>query len=258
VGDDVYGGTFRYLEKVRRPNGVTTRYADLAADPEAMWEALSERTRLVWFETPDEPAAQGRRHRGRGGVLRERYGGGPRPLLVVDNTFASPILQRPLDLGADIVFHSRRSTSRAQRHGPRRGGDARRGDRRAAAVPAERDGRRAGPFDCFLALRGLRTLPLRVGRHAPMPPRSRASWRARRHRVAVRTRVLASGPHAHPQAACASRQMRAGGGMVSFVPAARAGRSARERAVRDLRIDPDLHPRRVARRRRIADRAAGR
>src|SRR5688572_5189762 len=55
VGDDVYGGTYRYLEKVRGPNGVTTRYADLAGDPESMWESLSDRTRLVWFETPTNP-----------------------------------------------------------------------------------------------------------------------------------------------------------------------------------------------------------
>src|SRR5689334_22253100 len=106
VGDDVYGGTFRYLERVRGPNGVTTRYANLAADPEAMWEALSERTRLVWFESPTNPLLKVVDIAGASAVLRERFGDGPRPLLVVDNTFASPILQRPLDLGADIVFHS--------------------------------------------------------------------------------------------------------------------------------------------------------
>ena len=229
VGDDVYGGTFRYLERVRRPDGVTPRYADLAADPEAMWEALSERTRLVWFETPTNPLLKVVDIRATPAVLRERFGGGPRPLLVVDNTFATPVLQRPLDLGADIVFHSAtkylaghsdtvvvtRDEEVAQR--------LRFYQNAAGAVP--------GPFDCFLALRGLRTLPLRVGRH-----NANASEVARF--LAERDDIdwlsypgLASGPQAHPQAASAAQQMRAGGGMVSFVPTARNGASARDRAI---------------------------
>jgi cystathionine gamma-synthase len=232
VGDDVYGGTFRYLDKVRRANGVTTRYADLAADPEAMWEALSERTRLVWFETPTNPLLKVVDVAASARVVREHYGNGPRPLIVVDNTFASPVLQRPLDLGADIVFHS--ATKYLAGHSDTVLGVAVTRDPAIAerlrflqnamgAVP--------GPFDCFLALRGLRTLPLRVGRHA-----ANASEVARY--LADRDDIewlsypgLASGPHAHPQAASAAQQMRAGGGMVSFVPTARGGRSARERAV---------------------------
>jgi cystathionine beta-lyase/cystathionine gamma-synthase len=232
VGDDVYGGTFRYLEKVRGPNGVMTRYADLAADPEAMWEALSERTRLVWFETPTNPLLKVVDIAGAAQVLRERYGGGPQPLLVVDNTFASPILQRPLDLGADIVFHS--ATKYLAGHSDTILGVAVTRDEAiaerlrflqnaAGAVP--------GPFDCFLALRGLRTLPLRMGRHA-LNASEVASFLAERDDVEwVSYPGLASGRHAHPQAACAARQMRAGGGIVSFVPAGRDGGSARERAV---------------------------
>jgi cystathionine gamma-synthase len=232
VGDDVYGGTFRYLERVRGPNGVTTRYADLAADPEAMWEALSERTRLVWFETPTNPLLKVVDITGAAAVLRERFGDGPRPLLVVDNTFASPILQRPLDLGADIVFHS--ATKYLAGHSDTVLGVAVTRDpaiderlrflqNAAGAVP--------GPFDCFLALRGLRTLPLRVGRHA-LNASEIAQFLAEREDVDwVSYPGLASGPHAHPQAACASRQMRAGGGMVSFVPASRGGGSARDRAI---------------------------
>jgi cystathionine gamma-synthase len=232
VGDDVYGGTFRYLEKVRGPNGVTTRYADLAGDPEAMWEALSERTRLVWFETPTNPLLKVVDIRASADVLRERYGDGPRPLVVVDNTFASPVLQRPLDLGADIVFHS--ATKYLAGHSDTVLGIAVTRDpaiaerlrflqNAAGAVP--------GPFDCFLALRGLRTLPLRVGRH-----NANASEVARF--LADRDDVewlsypgLADGPRAHPQAACAARQMRSGGGMVSFIPAARGAGSARDRAI---------------------------
>jgi cystathionine gamma-synthase len=232
VGDDVYGGTFRYLERIRVPNGVATRYADLAGDREALWEALSERTRLVWFETPTNPLLKVVDIEAAARVVRERYGDGPGPLMVVDNTFASPILQRPLDLGADVVFHS--GTKYLAGHSDTIIGIAVTRDptvaeqlrflqNAAGAVP--------GPFDCFLALRGLRTLPLRVGRHA-LNASEVARFLAERDDVEwVSYPGLASGPRAHPQAACAARQMRAGGGMVSFVPAARNGRAARDRAV---------------------------
>jgi cystathionine beta-lyase/cystathionine gamma-synthase len=232
VGDDVYGGTFRYLERVRGPQGVVTRYADLAADPEAMWESLSDRTRLVWFETPTNPLLKVVDVRAAAGVVRERFGSGPRPILVVDNTFATPVLQRPLDLGADIVFHS--ATKYLAGHSDTVIGVAVTRDpaiaerlrflqNAAGAVP--------GPFDCFLALRGLRTLPLRVGRHnanaseiaAFLADRDDVDW--------LSYPGLGSGRHAHPQAACASQQMRAGGGMVSFVPRGRDRQSARDRAI---------------------------
>ncbi|HJP87654.1 MAG TPA: PLP-dependent transferase [Candidatus Limnocylindrales bacterium] len=232
VGDDVYGGTFRYLEKVRGPNGVATKYANLAGDPESLWEALTDRTRLVWFESPTNPLLKVVDIRATAQVVHERFGEGPRPLIVVDNTFASPILQQPLDLGADIVFHS--ATKYLAGHSDTILGVA---VTRDPAV-AERlrflqnaMGGVPGPFDCFLGLRGLQTLPLRVGRH-----NANASEVARY--LATRDDIewlsypgLANGPHAHPQAACAQQQMRAGGGMVSFVPKARGGRSARERAV---------------------------
>jgi cystathionine gamma-synthase len=232
VGDDVYGGTFRYLERVRSPQGVVTRYADLAADPEAMWESLSEQTRLVWFETPTNPLLKVVDIRAAAGVVRERFGDGPRPLVVVDNTFATPVLQRPLDLGADIVFHS--ATKYLAGHSDTVLGVAVTRDpaiaerlrflqNSAGAVP--------GPFDCFLALRGLRTLPLRVGRHNANASEV-AQFLAERDDIEwLSYPGLASGRHAHPQAACASQQMRAGGGMVSFVPAARDGESARDRAI---------------------------
>ena len=233
VGDDVYGGTYRYLERVRRGAGVDARYLDLAAGPDVLWEAMTERTRLVWFETPSNPhlkvvdiaevAAT---------VARREAEGGRRPLVIVDNTFASPALQRPLTMGADIVFHS--ATKYLSGHSDTILGIAATSDdaiaerlrflqNAAGAVP--------GPFDCFLALRGLRTLPLRVGRHAANASEV-ASFLAGRDDIEwLSYPGLASGPHAHPQAACASRQMRAGGGMVSFIPAARDGRSARQRAV---------------------------
>jgi cystathionine beta-lyase/cystathionine gamma-synthase len=234
VGDDVYGGTYRYLERVRRPDGLATRYANLAGDPEALWEALTDRTALVWFETPTNPLLKVADIAAAAATLRQRYEGSPaRPLLVVDNTFASPALQNPLDLGADIVFHS--ATKYLAGHSDTVLGIAVTRDQAVAerlrflqnavgAVP--------GPFDCFLALRGLRTLHLRMERHV-------ANARAVAELLAARSDLerviypgLAEGPHAHPQAAVAARQMRGPGGMVSFIPkdGGRHGRSAPERA----------------------------
>ena len=167
VGDDVYGGTYRYLTRVAGPRGVAARYLDLASGPDVLWEALSEQTALVWFETPTNPllkvidiAALAQ------AVARRAAEGGRRPYIVVDNTFATPILQQPLSLGADVVFHS--ATKYLAGHSDTILGVAVTSDEAVAerlrflqnamgAVP--------GPFDCFLVLRGLRTLHLRVERH---------------------------------------------------------------------------------------------
>ena len=235
VGDDVYGGTFRYLERVRRPNGVATRYVDLAGEPDSMWEALTDRTRLVWFETPTNPLLKIVDIAAAARAIRDRFQGAPaRPLLVVDNTFASPALQRPLELGADLVFHS--ATKYLAGHSDTVLGIAVTRD----AEIAERlrflqnsMGGVPGPFDCFLVLRGLRTLHLRVERHVAnalavarfLASRSDVAW--------VSHPGLADGPHAHPAAAVAATQMRGGTGMVSFRPAAGGlhGRTAAARAV---------------------------
>src|SRR5579859_2336105 len=167
VGDDVYGGTFRYLERVRAGAGVARTYVDLASGPDALWEALSERTRLVWFETPTNPllkvvdiAAVVAT------VARRASEGGRRPLVVVDNTFASPAIQRPLELGADIVFHS--ATKYLAGHSDTVLGVAVTSDEAAAErlrFLQNAMGGVPGPQDCFLVLRGLRTLHLRVERH---------------------------------------------------------------------------------------------
>ena len=234
VGDDVYGGTYRYLERVRRPNGVDARYADLAGDPDALWEALTERTRLVWFETPTNPLLKMIDIAAAARAIRERFGDAPdRPLLVVDNTFASPALQRPLDLGADITFHS--ATKYLAGHSDTVLGIA---VTRDLAV-AERlrflqnaMGGVPGPFDCFLVLRGLRTLHLRVARHVENAT-AVADFLAGRDDVAwVAHPGLTTGPHAHPHAPAAA-QMSGGTGMLSFRPRAggRHGRTAEQRAV---------------------------
>ena len=180
VGDDVYGGTFRYLERVHRGKGIDARYVDLAAGGDVLWEALSGRTRLVWFESPSNPLLKVVDIAAIAETVRRRAAeGGGRPLIVVDNTFASPALQRPLELGADIVFHS--ATKYLSGHSDTVVGVAVVNDPALAerlhflqnamgAVP--------GPFDCFLVLRGLRTLPAPDG--APRRQRPGRGARPRR------------------------------------------------------------------------------
>jgi cystathionine beta-lyase/cystathionine gamma-synthase len=212
VGDDVYGGTYRYLERVRKGAGITTAYLDLAAGPDVLWEALSERTRLVWFETPTNPllkvidiAAMAET------VARRSAEGGRRPLIVVDNTFATPAIQRPLTIGADIVFHS--ATKYLSGHSDTILGVAVTSDEAIAerlrflqnamgAVP--------GPQDCFLVLRGLRTLHLRVERHQANATAVAEYLRGRPDVAEVRYPGF--------------------GGMVSFVLTPSSSRSAAERA----------------------------
>lgn len=235
VGDDVYGGTFRYLERVRRPNGVDARYADLAGNPDALWEAMTERTRLVWFETPTNPLLKVIDIAAAARAIRERFGeAAARPLLVVDNTFASPALQRPLDLGADIAFHS--ATKYLAGHSDTVLGIAVTRDPGIAErlrFLQNAMGGVPGPFDCFLVLRGLRTLHLRIERHVANAAAVAASLAARDDIAWLSHPGLADGPHAHPGAAVVRGQMRGGTGMISFRPRAggRRGRSAAERAV---------------------------
>ena len=235
VGDDVYGGTYRYLDAVARPRGVVPRFIDLAEDPAALGRTLGPRTRLVWFETPTNPhlkivdirAVAGEAHRNDGA------GQGP-PIVVVDNTFASPALQRPLQHGADVVFHS--ATKYLGGHSDTINGVVATSDDALAerlrflqnamgAVP--------GPLDCFLVLRGIRTLALRMERHSANALAVAQFLSARDDVEWVRYPGLTEGSNAHPSAALAARQMRAFGGMISFAPRAggRHGRTAAERAI---------------------------
>jgi cystathionine beta-lyase/cystathionine gamma-synthase len=206
VGDDVYGGTYRYLERVRKPGaGITTTFVDLASGMDALWEALSERTRLVWFETPTNPllkvvdiAAV------RETVERRVAEGGRRPLIVVDNTFASPAIQRPLTLGADIVFHS--ATKYLAGHSDTILGVAVTSDDAVAErlrFLQNAMGGVPGPLDCFLVLRGLRTLHLRVERH--------------------QANAIVVAEFLRGRADVATVSYPGFGGMVSFVPAAGDG-----------------------------------
>jgi len=224
VGDDVYGGTFRYLERVHRPSGAAlASYADLASGPDELWERLTDRTRLVWFETPSNPNLKLIDIATAAKTIRDRadQSGTARPFLVVDNTFASPALQNPLALGADIAFHS--ATKYLGGHSDTILGVAvTRDDALAERLRFLQNamGGVPGPLDCFLVLRGLRTLHVRVERHAANAAAVAAFLAARDDIVKVFYPGLADGPHAHPGAALVGegRQMRAGGGMVSFVP----------------------------------------
>ena len=214
VGDDVYGGTFRYLERVRRPGaGVEPRFVDLAAGPDALWETLNERTRLVWFETPTNPLLKVVDIRAMADTVHRRASeGGRRPLLVVDNTFASPAIQQPLTLGADIVFHS--ATKYLAGHSDTILGIAVTSDDALAErlrFLQNAMGGVPGPLDCFLVLRGLRTLHLRVERHQANARAIVAMLRARSDVAEVRYPGF--------------------GGMVSFTPGPMAGRSAADRAI---------------------------
>ncbi len=235
VGDDVYGGTFRYLERVHRATGTTTRYLDLASGQDALWEALSERTRLIWFESPTNPHLKVVDIAATTGTVREfgAQAGGARPLVVVDNTFASPALQRPLAHGADIVFHS--ATKYLSGHSDTILGVAVTSDDTVAErlrFLQNAMGGVPGPLDCFLVLRGLRTLHLRMERHSANALAVARFLAARGDVEWVRYPGLIEGPAAHPGAAIATLQMHAGGGMVSFAPAPGGahGRDAGERA----------------------------
>jgi cystathionine beta-lyase/cystathionine gamma-synthase len=239
VGDDVYGGTYRYLERVHRPRGVDARYVDLSSGADALWEALSERTRLVWFESPTNPLLKLVDIAAAAGIVRDRAAaGGRRPLIVVDNTFASPAIQRPLTLGADIVFHS--ATKYLAGHSDTILGIAVTSDDTAAErlrFLQNAMGGVPGPLDCFLVLRGLRTLHLRVERssaNAAAVARFLAS-RADVARVSYPGLDEAAAARPGGAAGLVGTQMRWGGGMVSFVPAG-GGRHARTPAERAVAI----------------------
>jgi cystathionine beta-lyase/cystathionine gamma-synthase len=170
-GDDVYGGTFRILDKVMRPMGVQSTLVDMS-DLARFEAALTPATRMVWLETPSNPMLKVFDIAGVCAIAKAR--GIP---VVVDNTFATPVLQRPLELGATAVVHS--STKYLNGHSDVVGGMMMTSDDALAervrflqnaigAVPS--------PFDCFLVLRGLKTLVVRVERHCQSASRLARGW----------------------------------------------------------------------------------
>jgi cystathionine gamma-synthase len=225
LGNDAYGGTYRLIDKVYGPAGYPWTAVDLT-DPLALDRDWPPGTTLVWAETPTNPAMAIVDIAAVAEVAHQR---GAR--LVVDSTFATPYLQQPLALGADVVVHS--ATKYLGGHSDVVGGcvitdDAELADgigfvqNAAGAVPS--------PFDCYLVLRGLRTLGVRMDRHCDNA-RSVVELLVEHPNVEL---VLWPGLPGHPGADVAKRQMRDAGGMVSFV--VRGGEEAAVRLVERTRL----------------------
>jgi cystathionine beta-lyase/cystathionine gamma-synthase len=207
VNDDVYGGTARLFTRVLARYGLRFSYTDLR-DPEALHEAMTDRTRMVWLESPTNPLLRLVDIAAVAEIARERGA-----LTVVDNTFATPVLQNPLALGADVVLHS--STKYLGGHSDVVGGAVMLDDDALAAslrFHQNAVGAVPSPFDCWLLLRGVKTLSLRVRQQCANALAVAEFLEAHPAVTAVHHPGLA----AHPQHPLAMRQMGSGGGMVSF------------------------------------------
>jgi cystathionine gamma-lyase len=207
--DDVYGGTYRLFERVRRRSaGLDFSWVDLT-DPAAFEAAIQPNTRMVWIETPTNPLLKLVDIERISAIARKRG-----LLVVVDNTFASPILQRPLELGAHIVMHS--ATKYLNGHSDIVGGMVVVGDdvelAEKLAFLQNAIGGVQGPFDSFLALRGLKTLHLRMKAHCENA-QALAEWLQPHPAI---EKVVYPGLPSHPHHALAKRQMHGFGGMVSI------------------------------------------
>jgi cystathionine gamma-lyase len=208
ASDDLYGGTRRLFERVRRRSaGLAITYVDLS-NLDAVRAALRPETKLVWIETPTNPLLKLCDLQAIAGVAKR-----PGRWLAADNTFASPYVQRPLEYGFDLVVHS--ATKYLNGHSDMVGGVAVVGHddelREKLAFLQNAVGAISGPFDSFLALRGLKTLALRMERHCASALKIAQFLEAHARVEAVIYPGLAS----HPQHALAQRQMRGFGGIVT-------------------------------------------
>ncbi len=207
AGDDMYGGTFRLFDKVLRHNGLNFTYLDLT-NAENLKEAIRPETKMVWIETPTNPTLK------LVDIKRICEIAHAKNILVaVDNTFMSPYFQRPLSLGADIVVHS--TTKYVGGHSDMVGGAVVTNKKDIAeriAFLSNSMGTIQGPFDAFMSLRSLKTLPIRMKAHEKnameiarfLEPHPKVQW--------VRYPGLAS----HPQHELAKKQMLGFGGMITF------------------------------------------
>jgi cystathionine beta-lyase/cystathionine gamma-synthase len=207
VGDDVYGGTFRIFDRVLAQFGIEATFLDMS-DPKKVDAAMRPSTRLVWMETPSNPMLKILDVAAMAAVARAR--GVP---LAVDNTFATPMLQRPLHLGATLAVHS--TTKYLNGHSDVVGGAIMTND----GAMAERlrflqksVGGVPSPFDCYMVLRGLKTLAVRMKRHVESA-RVVADYLEAHPKV---LRVRYPGLKSHEGHEIAARQMSAPGGMISF------------------------------------------
>ncbi|MFF4528302.1 cystathionine gamma-synthase [Streptomyces sp. NPDC001407] len=207
IPDDAYGGTFRLFAKVVSRWGVEWSVAN-TSDPAAVRAAITPRTKAVWVETPSNPLLGITDIAAVAGVAHEAGA-----KLVVDNTFASPYLQQPLSLGADVVVHS--TTKYMGGHSDVVGGALITADTALAdelAYHQNAMGAVAGPFDSWLTLRGIKTLAVRMDRHSANAERV-AEMLVSHPKV---TQVFYPGLPEHALHEVAAKQMRAFGGMVSF------------------------------------------
>ncbi len=213
ITENVYGGTYRLAETILAQFGLRFRFVD-TTNLETVDSAVGRDTRLVFIETPTNPLLRVSDIEAIASLAHSRGGrGAPAPLVVVDNTFMSPYFQNPLELGADIVVHS--STKFLNGHSDMVGGvvvvrDTELANRlryiqnSVGAVP--------GPFDCFLALRGTKTLALRMRQHEANAKHI-AAWLSKHPRV---ERLYYPGLSGHPQHELAKRQARGFGGIIAF------------------------------------------
>ena len=218
-GENVYGGTFRLFDRLLQHFGLEFTYVD-SRDPNRIADACRKRTVAVLVETPTNPLMR-LTDLGAAAQIAHRAGA----LLIVDNTFATPVLQRPFSHGADIVFHS--TTKYLNGHSDMIGGIALMNDDDLASrleFIQNAGGAVPGPFDCWLALRGTKTLHLRVAAH-DANGRQVAAWLANKLGP---ERVIYPGLPSHPQHDLARRQMCGFGGMISVEM------GSRERAARVL------------------------
>ncbi|MBX3033728.1 MAG: cystathionine gamma-synthase [Bdellovibrionaceae bacterium] len=207
AGDDMYGGTFRLFDKVLRHHGIEFSYVDLTKN-ENFKAALKPNTKLVWLETPTNPTLKLVDIRN---IAQQAKGRDV--LTVVDNTFMSPYFQRPLELGADLVVHS--ATKYIGGHSDVVGGVVatdREDLAEKLAFLSNSMGAVASPFDSFMCLRSLKTLPLRMRAHAENAM-AIAQYLEKHPKV---TKVLYPGLASHPQHALAREQMSGFGGMITF------------------------------------------
>ncbi len=208
--DDVYGGTFRQFTRVReRSQGLKMKYVDLT-DLKKAAAAIGASTKLVWVETPTNPTLKVVDLAGVAAIARKQA---PKALLVCDNTFASPINQRPLEHGFDITHHS--ATKYLGGHSDVVGGMLLTGNAELAAkirFHQNAVGAVMGPFDSYLVLRGIKTLALRMARHNASGLRI-AQWLEKQPGV---EKVIYPGLPSHPQHALAMRQMSGHTGMITF------------------------------------------
>jgi cystathionine gamma-synthase len=207
IPDDAYGGTYRLFAKVAELWGLSWTSAKLS-DPAAVRAAVTPQTKMIWVETPTNPLLGIADIAALASVARDAGA-----LLIVDNTFASPYLQQPLALGADVVVHS--TTKYIGGHSDVVGGALVLNDRELAdrlAYNQNAMGAINGPFDAWLTLRGLKTLAVRMERHCDNAERV-VEYLVSHPRV---TQVLYPGLEGHPGHEVAAKQMRRFGGMISF------------------------------------------